>query len=91
MKFLLQPKTLAVNLLDGQTISVPLAWFPRLVHASSEERDSWRLIGMGEGIHWPDLYEDIDVKGLITARAPGESPEPLATWLKGREGLGRSA
>ena len=47
---------------DGRTISVPLEWFPRLVHATVEERNNWRLIGKGHGIHWEDIDEDINVK-----------------------------
>jgi hypothetical protein len=51
--------TLSVDLSDGRTISVPLVWFPRLVHATPEERDNWRLIGRGHGIHWEDIDENI--------------------------------
>ncbi|MBI4221731.1 MAG: DUF2442 domain-containing protein, partial [Planctomycetes bacterium] len=51
--------TLSVDLSDGRTISVPLEWFPRLVHATLEERNNWRLIGKGHGIHWEDIDEDI--------------------------------
>ena len=47
--------TLSVDLSDGRTISVPLTWFPRLVHATPEERSHWRLIGKGQGIHWEDI------------------------------------
>ena len=54
--------TLSVDLSDGRTISVPLEWFPRLVHATLEERNNWRLIGKGHGIHWEDIDEDISVK-----------------------------
>ncbi len=57
--------TLTVDLSDGRTISVPLSWYPRLVHGTSEERGEWRLIGGGHGIHWPRLDEDISVEGLI--------------------------
>ncbi|MDX6484120.1 MAG: hypothetical protein QOE95_1891, partial [Gaiellaceae bacterium] len=57
--------TLAVDLSDGRTISVPLAWFPRLLHGTPEERNNWRFIGDKEGIHWPDLDEDIEVDGLV--------------------------
>ena len=60
--------TLTAELSDGRTISVPLDWYPRLTHATPEERDNWRLIGGGEGIHWPDLDEDISVEGLIAGR-----------------------
>ena len=58
---------LTVNLLDGRSISVPLAWYPRLWHGTEAERNNWRLIGQGMGIHWPDLDEDISVEGLIWA------------------------
>jgi hypothetical protein len=51
--------SLGVDIADGRTVSVPLAWFPRLFHGTPEERNNWRLIGAGEGIHWPDLDEDI--------------------------------
>ena len=56
---------LSVDLSDGQTISVPLTWFPRLVHATPGERKNWRLIGKGQGIHWEGLDEDISVEGLL--------------------------
>lgn len=56
---------LTVTLADGRRLTVPLAWFPRLLHASPEERENWRLIGDGRGIHWPDLDEDLSVKGLL--------------------------
>ncbi len=56
---------LVVDLTDGRTISVPLAWFPRLAHGKPSERAKWRLIGNGEGIHWPDLDEDISVENLL--------------------------
>jgi hypothetical protein len=56
---------LAVQLEDGRRIEVPLAWFPRLVQASPEQRKNWRLIGRGVGIHWPDLDEDISVANLL--------------------------
>jgi hypothetical protein len=62
---------LIVPLVDGRTISVPLAWFPRLLHASTEQRSRFEIMGDGEGIHWPDLDEDISVAGLLRGvRAP---------------------
>ena len=76
--------TLAVDLADGRTISVPLEWFPRLVHASPAERSNWRLAGNGEGIHWPDLDEDVGVDGLLAGRASGESQASLKKWLDRR-------
>ena len=65
--------SLSVELSDGRTISAPLAWYPRLLHASARERGHWRLIGRGHGIHWDDLDEDISVEGLLAGRASGES------------------
>lgn len=57
--------TLAVDLLDGRTITVPLAWYPRLLHATPEQRANWRLAGGGYGLHWPDLDEDLSTEGLL--------------------------
>ncbi|MCB9833837.1 MAG: DUF2442 domain-containing protein [Planctomycetes bacterium] len=63
---------LVVGLVDGRTISAPLAWFPRLLHASSEEREDWVIAGGGFGIHWPQIDEDISSAGLLRgAPAPG--------------------
>lgn len=76
--------TLSVDLSDGRSISVPLAWFPRLAHGTPAERAKWQLIGRGEGIHWPDLDEDIGVEGLIVGRPSGESQRSLAKWLDAR-------
>ena len=75
---------LTVDLVDGRTLSVPLPWYPRLLHASPEERNHWRLIGRGEGIHWPDLDEDISVEGLILGRPSGESQQSFQRWLEQR-------
>lgn len=57
--------TLSVDLMDGRTIPVPLAWYPRLLHATPEERRNWRVAGGGYGIHWPDLDEDLSTEGLL--------------------------
>ena len=56
---------LTVHLVDGRKISVPLVWFPRLLHGSKEQRNRFELIGEGEGIHWEELDEDISVAGLL--------------------------
>lgn len=77
---------LVVDLVDGRTVSVPLAWYPRLAHGSTSERDDWELIGRGEGIHWPQLDEDISVDGLLAGRPSGESQESLDRWLRSRTG-----
>ena len=76
--------TLAVELSDGRTISVPLEWYPRLVHGTAEERKNWRIIGRGHGIHWEDLDEDISVEGLLAGRPSGESQSSLKKWLSQR-------
>jgi len=75
---------LVVDLSDGRTVSVPLAWYPRLLHATQNERSNWRLIGGGEGIHWPDLDEDISVENLLMGRPSGESQTSFQHWLKRR-------
>lgn len=73
--------TLSVDLSDGRTISVPLEWFPRLVHATPEERNNWRFIGRGHGIHWEDIEEDISVEGLLAGKPSGESLKSFKKWL----------
>lgn len=72
--------TLSVDLSDGRTISVPLAWFPRLLHATLKERRHWRLIGKGHGIHWEDIDEEISVEGLLAGRPSGESQRSFKEW-----------
>ena len=76
--------TLSVDLSDGRTISVPLAWYPRLLYASQEERDTWRLIGNGEGIHWPGPDEDISINHLLAGKPSTESQRSLKKWLQQR-------
>jgi hypothetical protein len=76
--------TLSVELADGRTIAAPLAWYPRLAHASAEELKSWRLIGGGRGIHWPDLDEDISVANLLAGRPSAESQSSFKKWLAAR-------
>jgi hypothetical protein len=56
---------LTVSLADGRKISVLLAWFPRLLHATAEQRRNLELLGEGEGIHWPEIDEDLSVAGLL--------------------------
>ncbi|MBC6481071.1 MAG: DUF2442 domain-containing protein [Hormoscilla sp. GM7CHS1pb] len=73
--------SLTVNLSDGRIISVPLAWYPRLLHGSQDERNNWRLTGSKEGIHWPDLDEDISLKNIILGQPSGESQKSLKRWL----------
>ncbi len=76
--------TLSVDLSDGRSISVPLAWFPRLLHATADERNHWRLLGHGEGIHWEGLDEDISVVGLLAGKPSAESQASLERWLRER-------
>ena len=81
--------TLTAELADGRTISVPLAWYPRLVHATQGERDNWELIGTGEGIHWPDLDEDLSIEGFLAGWPSGENQWSFNQWLEAkREGRG---
>ncbi|HEY1364231.1 MAG TPA: DUF2442 domain-containing protein [Xanthobacteraceae bacterium] len=58
---------IVVILADGRELAAPLAWFPRLLEATPEQRSNWRFIGRGHGIHWPDLDEDISVASLLRA------------------------
>ncbi len=74
--------TLTVDLADGRTLSVPLTWYPRLLHGTPKERQNWGLIGDGVGIHWPDLDEDISIEGLLLGKQSGESQKSLQRWMK---------
>jgi hypothetical protein len=85
----LSDDALVTELADGRTITVPIAWFPRLAHGTPMERANWRLIARGEGIHWPDLDEDISVESLLAGRRSGETQESLRRWLQHRESAGR--
>lgn len=75
---------LTFHLADGRAVSVPLAWFPRLLNGSPLERSRWELIGDGEGVHWPELDEDISVEGVLEGRPSAESPQSLERWLRSR-------
>lgn len=77
-------QALTAELSDGRTISVPLAWYPRLLNATPKERSNWRLIGKGQGIHWNDLDEDVSVEGLLAGRHSGESQASFKRWLEDR-------
>jgi hypothetical protein len=82
--------TLTVELADGRTLAVPVAWYPRLVHATAEERASWRLLAGGGGIHWPDLDEDISVANLLAGQPSAEIQSSFKKWLASRAKPGRS-
>ncbi|MDE3091193.1 MAG: DUF2442 domain-containing protein [Chloroflexota bacterium] len=80
--------TLSVDLVDGRTITVPLAWYPRLLHATPEQRAHWRIAGGGYGIHWRDVDEDLSTEGLLRgAPAPYGSEQiamPVSAQQKAR-------
>ena len=76
---------LTVDLADGRTITVPLAWYPRLLQASPAERVNWRFVGDRQGIHWADLDEDISVEGLLAGKRSGETQSSLKSWLEQRK------
>ncbi len=77
--------SLTAQLSDGRTVTAPLAWYPRLLHGTEGERRNWRLIGGGEGVHWPDLDEDISVINLTLGQPSGESQRSLGRWLTARK------
>jgi hypothetical protein len=83
-KVLVTHDTVSVELSDGRAIQAPLAWYPRLSHASAKERRSWRLIGGGRGIHWPDVDDDISVMNLLAGQPSTESQTSLKKWLADR-------
>lgn len=67
--------TIAVDLVDGRTIVVPLAWYPHLLDATTEQRQNWQVSGAGYGIYWPDIDEDLSTEGLL--RGAPAAPEPV--------------
>ncbi len=83
-RVLVSEESLTVDLDDGRTISVPLGWYPRLVHGTKQERENRRLIANGGGIHWPDLDEDISVENLLAGKPSGESQRSFKRWLEQR-------
>jgi len=76
--------TLTVSLADGRRLSLPLDWYPRLENGSPSERNNWRLIGKGEGVHWPDLDEDLSLEGFIAGRKSAESKQSIRKWIEAR-------
>lgn len=75
---------LTVRLTDGRSIAVPIDWYPRLADGLPAERARWVLLGSGQGIHWPDLDEDIGVDALLAGRRSNETPSSLQEWLATR-------
>lgn len=75
---------LIIDLADGRSITVPLTWYPRLLHASPAERQNWQLLGDGCAIEWLDLDEHIGIEGLLAGRRSSESSRSLNRWLTTR-------
>ena len=69
--------TLSVDLIDGRTIVVPLTWYPRLLHATPEQRAHWQICGAGYGIHWPDIDEDLSTEGLLRGASAPRNAMPV--------------
>jgi hypothetical protein len=69
--------TFSVDLCDGRTITVPLVWYPRLLHATPEQRANWQVCGGGYGIHWPEIDEDLSTEGLLMG-----APAPRRRMVK---------
>jgi Protein of unknown function (DUF2442) len=80
---------LIVSLVDGRSLSIPLAWYPRLQHATHREQQNWELLGDGYAIEWEDLDEHIGVEGLLAGRRSGESQKSFERWLTTRQASGR--
>ena len=78
-------ESLSVDLADGRALSAPVAWYHRILHGTIKERNNWRLIGAGEGVHWPDLDEDISLENLLAGKPSGESQRSLKRWLAEQE------
>jgi len=76
---------LMVDLVDGRRIIVPVAWYPRLMYATPQERQNWQLLGDGYAIEFQDLDEHIGVEGLLAGRHSGESQKSLEKWLNARK------
>ena len=81
VRVIVSDDTLSVDLEDGRTIAVPIGWYPRLAHGTSAERAKFEISGAGNGIHWPDLDEDIGVDGLLLGKKSSESSASFKSWL----------
>ncbi len=84
VRLIVSDEALTVDLVDGRTIIVPLAWYPRLWHGTPAERNHFEFLADGAFIHWPDLDEDLSVAGLLAGRRSGESSQSLKKWLQNR-------
>src|SRR5436305_1289252 len=83
-KVVLTADHMVVELADGRSLIVPLAWYPRILHGSESERRNWQLLGDGYAIEWPDLDEHIGIEGLLAGRRSGESDDSFNRWLASR-------
>lgn len=77
--------SLIVELDDGRTVSVPLAWYPRLANATQTERQNYEIFGQGSAIEWPDIDEHFSVESILAGRRSEECAESLARWIASRE------
>jgi len=78
------PRMLTFTLRNARVVIAPLTWFPRLREATQDERENWRMIGAGHGVHWPDLDEDVSVESLLLGQGSMESTRSLETWRASR-------
>ena len=85
MEITVTEDALIADLMDGRTISVPLVWYPRLIHATPDERNNWELHAAGQHIHWPDLDEDISIEGMLAGWPSREGQKSLKMWLAARK------
>jgi hypothetical protein len=76
---------LTVTLSDGRRLSMPLDWYPRLKHGTPAERNNWRTIGRGEGVHWPELDEDLSLDGFLAGRRSNEKSASIRRWVSTRK------
>jgi hypothetical protein len=81
----IQDDSLVVHLVDGRTIIIPLAWYPRLWYGRLDERQHFEILGDGAYVHWPDLDEDLSIDGIVAGHHSGECADSLKRWLSSRE------
>lgn len=77
-------EALEVDLMDGRTVTTPIEWYPRLMHATAAERGEYAIVGDGEGIHWPAIDEDLEVEAVVLGVRSHESQASLQRWLDAR-------
>ena len=78
---------LVIDLVDGRVLSIPLSWYPRLLHATPQERQNWQILGDGYAIEWIDIDEHIGIEGLLAGKSSGESQRSFQQWLSVRQGI----